>query len=326
MGRPTLNRFLDLLQEGVRTGQHRGWQVCVIRRGEVVADLAEGVGAESHVAWLSAGKPLTAVALGLLHEQGALGWQDPVARHLPAFAAEGKAGITVHHLLTHTAGLRHADPGWPEVDWAESVRRVCAAPMEPDWVPGEKAGYHVDSTWFVLGDLVARISGTPFAEFTRHRIPDRLGLGFAWSEPVNPGRSATGPMRTLAGFYAALLDPAAPLLHPETLAVLTDRHRRGIPDQTFIHAIDWGLGFHLNTPVRAGPLPYGYGRHASPDTFGHGGRQSCAGFADPAHGLAVGAWFDGAPGELAHARRVEALFTALYEDLGLDARPSAAPA
>ena len=48
----------------------------------------------------------TATALLLLAEEGAVGLDDPVAKHLPAFAEREKEGVTVRHLLTHSSGLR----------------------------------------------------------------------------------------------------------------------------------------------------------------------------------------------------------------------------
>jgi CubicO group peptidase (beta-lactamase class C family) len=89
-------------------------------------------------------------------------------------------------------------------------------------------------------------------------------------------------------------------------------------DQTFQHILDWGLGFIINSN-RYGveTVPYGFGRHSSPRTFGHGGYQSSAAFADPERRLAVAIAFNGMPGEQTHNRRIRDTLTSLYEDLGL---------
>ncbi len=89
-------------------------------------------------------------------------------------------------------------------------------------------------------------------------------------------------------------------------------------DHTFKHNMDWGLGFILNSPTPDPDLPYGFGPHASPRTFGHGGAQSSAGFADPEHHLVVAYVFNGMPGEVKHQQRLQALNTAIYEDLELN--------
>ena len=62
------------------------------------------------VLWFSSTKPLMSVAIGQLVERGLVDFDDPVARHVPEFAANGKAGITLRHLLTHTAGIAERAP------------------------------------------------------------------------------------------------------------------------------------------------------------------------------------------------------------------------
>ena len=71
----------------------------------VVADLAIGesppeqaMRSDTIYQWLSSGKPITSVALAILHERGHLNWDDPVAIHLPEFV-DGKT-ITIRHFST----------------------------------------------------------------------------------------------------------------------------------------------------------------------------------------------------------------------------------
>ena len=108
------------------------------------------------------------------------------------------------------------------------------------------------------------------------------------------------------------------LLREETVQLLTSRHRTGQLDQTFQHVIDYGLGLIIDSSqYGAETVPYGFGLHCSPQTFGHGGAQSSIGFADPACGLAVAWAANGMAGEGWHQKRNRALNTAIYEDLGL---------
>ncbi|MCH7959644.1 MAG: beta-lactamase family protein, partial [Candidatus Hydrogenedentes bacterium] len=139
-----------------------------------------------------------------------------------------------------------------------------------------------------------------------------------------PGGSGRGPIRELGLFYEMLLNGgegnSARLLNPETVAEFTRPHRVGQFDETFRHKMDWGLGFIVDSN-RYGvqTVPYGYGKRCSPRTFGHGGYQSTAGFADPEHGLVVAVAFNGTAGEPKHAKRIRDFATAVYEDLGLGA-------
>ena len=289
----TFSRTARVVENGIERGHHLGAQVFVsVAEGpRVFAAFGERAPGEpmttdTLMVWLSSTKPVTAVAVARLWERGLLSLDDPVARHWPEFAQEGKGAITVRHLLTHTAGFRILRFGWPEEPWEEIVRRLAAARREPGWIPGEKAGYHQASSWFVLGELVRRLDGRPFPRYVREEIFLPLGLDDAWigmdpeaydaygarlaavfdtsdgppkrqgwrrRESVvgcNPGGNGWGPVSALGRFYECLRDggrDGATLLSPQTVEALTARHRVGMLDHTFRHVMDWGLGFIPNS-------------------------------------------------------------------------------
>jgi CubicO group peptidase (beta-lactamase class C family) len=247
----TLPRTGAELERGVGGGLQLGGQLYVSRDGAAVADAAFGeakpgvaMTREHRMLWMSSTKPLAALAIAQLWERGALGLDDPVSRHLPAFAAGGKAGVTVRHLLTHTGGVRMLDVGWPALDWDAIVAKICAQRLEPRWVPGRKAGYHLASSWFVLGELVRRLDGRPFERYVREELLEPAGatdsfvgmpvelyratreriapmfdvsdvpaggvpreLDVTGEEKLvrsNPGANGCGPIRELAFLYEAL--------------------------------------------------------------------------------------------------------------------------
>lgn len=296
----SLDATLARLDEGRRIGQHLGGQLCVLRRGALVADLAFGdvrpgepMTTAHRMLWLSSGKPVAALAIAQLWERGRLGLDDPVARHLPEFGAAGKEGVTVRHLLTHTAGLRMPEVGWPESSWEEILARICAHRLEPRWVPGRKAGYHPMSTWFVLGEIVRRLDGREFPRYARDEIFLPLGMSDCWlggmpdeeyeraqpwlaplwrceGEPEmrpwhsrerltrsSPGSNGCGPMRQLARFYEMLRCggelDGVRLLAPQTVEALVARHRVGLFDHTFRAQLDWGLGVIVNSAWHGEP-------------------------------------------------------------------------
>ncbi len=120
-------------------------------------------------------KPLaTAVAIMQLYEQGKIGLNDPVAKYLPEFGANGKQDITIRHLLTHYSGLPPdlaLDEPWQGKE--EGYRRAFAiAPMRP---PGEQFVYS-DINFIVLGAIVEKLSGLTLDEYTKRNIMDPLGL------------------------------------------------------------------------------------------------------------------------------------------------------
>ena len=364
-----LPRTVAALERGRQAGLHAGAQVYVSMRGETLADDAMGearagvlMRTDTLTLWLSSGKPITAVAIAQLHEQGRLDFDDLVSRFVPEFAQLGKELITIRHLLTHTAGFREADRIAEDLSWDETIERTCATRLEPEWMPGKKAGYQMFSSWFVLGEIIRRIDGRTFDRYVREMIFEPLGMNDSWigmprerfqsyeerlgsiylsergelklhptwntetaAAVCRPGSNARGPIRELGRFYEVLLglvsgrsQPATPIIKAETVRELTRRHRVGLFDQTFRHTMDWGLGFLVNSNCYGvDTVPYGYGRHASDETFGHSGSQSSCAFADPNHELAVAWHCNGQPGESRHQKRAREINEAIYEDLGL---------
>src|SRR5436189_2391549 len=109
-----LTRTFEAVERGRAAGWHVGAQLYASVSGEVIADAAFGLArsapdvpmrTDTLMLWMSATKPVAAVAVAQLWERGLLDLDDPVAKHLPAFAARGKQAVTIRHLLTHTGGF-----------------------------------------------------------------------------------------------------------------------------------------------------------------------------------------------------------------------------
>ena len=132
--------------------------------------------AESVNPWLSAGKPIGAVAVALLRQDGLLDIDRPVADYWPEFGGNGKQTITTRHLVTHTAGIRTAEVAEELSNLREVITALENARIERDWEPGKKAGYHAFSGWQVLGELVSRLSGSAYDEFVSTRIFQPLAM------------------------------------------------------------------------------------------------------------------------------------------------------
>lgn len=288
---PETNR---ILREGIDAALHRGVQVYVSLGGRTVVDDALGESSpgvfmtpDTLTLWLSAGKPLTAVAIARLREQDRLDWDDPVSSHLPEFAQSGKERVTIRHLLTHTGGFRNTASGWPHRNWDELIRQICEAPLEPQWTPGARAGYHIASSWFILGELIHRLGGRDFQSYLREEVclplgmhdtwnglppqrqaeyGDRIGWMFfrdqnrliphRWHEnprcaAPSPGGNTRGPARELGRFYEMMLQEGSlddtRLLTAQSVRELTGRQREGLFDETFQHTVDFGLGFLVDS-------------------------------------------------------------------------------
>jgi CubicO group peptidase (beta-lactamase class C family) len=220
---------------------------------------------------------------------------------------------------------------------------------------GQKAGYHALTSWYVLGEIIVKLTGRDFESALRTLVLEPAGMDrticflSADQERENPhfsglyntkegqmaedrstigicspGSSLRGPVRELGRFYEMLLRQLGTgardsdeLIRPQTIEAMTARHRVGMFDHTFKRILDWGLGFIANSHYLGGEIPYGFGDFASMRAFGHGGRQSAIAFADPEHQLVVALVFNGMPGEKEHDRRARPILSAIYEELGL---------
>ncbi len=147
-------------------------------------------------------KPVTGVALMILHEQGAWRFDDPVTKFIPEFAGltvleNGarkplKRTMTMRHLLTHTAGFAYGLSTQTPVDAlyrerevlardqpaSEMIAKLAALPLA--YQPGERWYYSVATD--IQGVIVERISGMSLEQFFRTRIFAPLGMpdtGFA---------------------------------------------------------------------------------------------------------------------------------------------------
>jgi len=215
----------------MENGLHVGAQVCVRLRGETVADYAIGnaragkpLRPDHRILWLSAGKPLTAVAILKLWEQGLLDLQDPISRHLPEFGTNGKGEVLLWHLLTHTAAYQPPPVDWARTAWNNVIEQISAAEIPAGRLPGEYAAYDPQTGWLLLAEIVWRLTALPFYDFIETEILHPIGCrhtcigmpGEDWSRGVEADTVAllhdtTGPSRE-----GALTDGDAPRWPGET--------------------------------------------------------------------------------------------------------------
>ena len=123
----------------------------------------------------SVSKQFIATGVMLLVQDGKLGVDDPVRRYLPD-APETWNGITIRHLLSHTAGLVREAPAFepftiqPDADVVRSG--YPKALLTP---PGEKYAYS-NLGYFALAEIISRVSGKPWSEFIHDRVFSPAGM------------------------------------------------------------------------------------------------------------------------------------------------------
>ena len=123
-------------------------------------------------------KTMTSLCALVLVDRGELDLDAPVARYWPEFAAAGKDGVLVRHVLSHTAGLPDWDGTIEELyDWPAATARLAA--QAPLWEPGSAAGYHSLTQGFLVGEVIRRITGETVGAFFAAEVAGPLGADFS---------------------------------------------------------------------------------------------------------------------------------------------------
>jgi CubicO group peptidase (beta-lactamase class C family) len=201
-----LGRVNDFMERYVNDGKVAGFVTLIARQGKVLyfdkhgyqdVEAKTPMSLDTIFRIYSMTKPITSVALMMLFEKGLVRLEDPVSKFIPEFSniqvlgSDGKLEslkeeITVHMLLTHTAGLSYAEEELPliakyylELDiWdhestlEQFVQRIVALPHLHQ--PGEK--WHYSMATDVVGRLIEIIAGVSLAEFFEEQIFKPLGM------------------------------------------------------------------------------------------------------------------------------------------------------
>jgi CubicO group peptidase (beta-lactamase class C family) len=168
--------------------QENGASFCMTLEGKAVVDIWAGFADEAQTKpWendtivnvYSTTKTMTALTALYLADKGALDFAAPVAKYWPEFAANGKADVTVAHLMSHSAGLS----GWKEplvredlYDWDKATSLLAA--QAPYWKPGSAPGYHALTQGYLVGEVIRRVAGETVGTVFRKEIAGPLGADF----------------------------------------------------------------------------------------------------------------------------------------------------
>jgi CubicO group peptidase (beta-lactamase class C family) len=236
-------------------------------------DVPNSIDTKFHIA--SVTKMFIAMAALVLHEEGHLDFQEKPATYMPELAALGEE-ITLHHLLSHTSGLRdvydvpHLRFEMSKLKYEHGDALTYLTGLPRLFAAGERWSY--SSTGYILmGYLMERVTGMPYAELLRHLVfgplamtetgvddPRRINAGRAYGHTVYDGQMVNAANDRLSGvdtpgeLYStahdlkrwcdALFDH--PLVSPETLRLAFTPHGRVNPD------LDYGYGWFLASRFR----------------------------------------------------------------------------
>lgn len=323
-----------LISQGVPSAS-----VVITRGGETLvqrawgrADAASGRAADPSTVYAigSNTKQFTAALVLRLAERGRLALGDPIGRHLSGLRPEWR-GITIEQLLNHTSGLQRSYVDMARITenlpadslLAQAARDTMASP------PGT-AFLYSNTGYMILGVLVEKLYGKPYAAVLRDEIAQPLGLAALRScSDAGAGSRAAGYNRSFDG---ALSSPA--VLHP------SQQLGAGGICSTAADLAKWNRALHggrvlsedsyraMTTPRGAAvPAGYGFGLEVRPAPWGgaaitHGG-QDVGGFVSehgwyPADSLSVTILYNVYP-------RVPSGGTHVLAALALGRTPPAAP-
>jgi CubicO group peptidase (beta-lactamase class C family) len=178
----------EALARNLDSGAELGASIVLDLDGDIVIDVWGGFCDQDRaVPWThdtitnvwSTTKTITSLAALMLVDRGELDVDAPVARYWPEFAANGKEGVLVRHVMSYASGVSGLDqPAVVEdlYDWERSTSRFAA--QAPWWEPGTASGYHALNYGHLVGEIVRRISGKTLKQFVAEEIAGPLGADF----------------------------------------------------------------------------------------------------------------------------------------------------
>jgi len=326
-----LDQLARIIEGHIRDGRYPGAQIAVARRGKLALLKTFGDAtlepsrqpAADDTLWLlySNTKVITACAVWLLVERGALRFTDTIAMHVPGFEANGKGEVTLIQLLTHQGGFPNADV--PRGAWEdhELLRRtVCGFTLE--WTPGSRMFYHGRAAHWTAAVLIEALTKQDYRTFIRENVVEPLGLGgelfvglpevegkraadmhepsadgsrtvrraeennATFRRAGTPGGGGYATARAMAAFYQMMVGGGTlngvRLLSPRMVQYVTRNLTGDMVDGYMGMPMHRGLGPHSRGTTAT---IRGLGSLASPRTFGHGGVGSSYCWGDPDSGV-----------------------------------------
>jgi CubicO group peptidase (beta-lactamase class C family) len=219
----------------------------------------------------SVSKQFTAMAILLLQEQGKLHVQDPICRYIEACPPAWQP-ITIHQLLTHSSGIPDYYDAFDNGQPFTRDQLIAWFKTKPlDFAPGARYSYS-NSGYILLGYMIEKVSGQPYATFLQQNIFDPLQMrdtGYADNQQ-SPPDYATGYQQQSVKAVPDYITPG--LADGELYSTIGDLSRwdQALFNQTFASAsilhdmftqqVSWGCDGSSTTQLcHGGPSGYGYG-------------------------------------------------------------------
>jgi CubicO group peptidase (beta-lactamase class C family) len=362
-----LDQLSRIIEGHIADARYPGAQIAVARWGKLAMLKTFGdaalepsrLPAADDTLWLlySNTKVITACAVWLLVERGALRFTDTVAQHVPGFEAHGKGEITLIQLLTHQGGFPNAEvppAAWEDHDLLR--RTVCDFTLE--WTPGSRVHYHRLAAHWTAAVLIEALTKQDYRKFIRENVVEPLGLGgdlfvglpdveakraVDMHEPSadgartvkraeennatfrragTPGGGGYATARAMAAFYQMMVTGGmlggVRLLSPRLVQYVTRNFTGDLVDGYMGLPMHRGLGPHSRGTT---PTIRGLGSLASPRTFGHGGVGSSYCWGDPDSGVSFAYLTNSRVPDPWHSMRLDVISNCVHSSIDVPAQP-----
>jgi CubicO group peptidase (beta-lactamase class C family) len=209
-----------LVREALEAWQVPGAAVVVVHQDQVVylnghglrdREAGQPVTADTLFPIASCTKAFTTAAMAVLVEEGKIGWDDPVRKHLPAFRLSdplADANVTLRDLLTHRTGLAGHDLLWYRAPWSqeEMIRRIGLVKPSVSF----RSGFQYQSILYTAAGRAsaAAAAGQSWEELVRKKLLEPLEMSATCFTSRQARRSAdrARPYRKLDGQVKATAD------------------------------------------------------------------------------------------------------------------------
>jgi CubicO group peptidase (beta-lactamase class C family) len=227
------NQVDEYIQAEMKKQRIPGLSLAVVKQGQIVKTKGYGLAnVELNVAATpetvykigSISKQFIATGIMLLVQEGKLGLDDKISKYLEG-APDTWQEITIRHLLTHTSGLVREAPGFDflktQAD-AEVIKTAYSVPLR--FAPGTKWEY-CNLGYFILAEIIRKVSGMPWGEFMSERVFKPLGMtatrtttatdivpnranGYAWRGDTLQNAETVLALRPSGAFLSTVVDLA----------------------------------------------------------------------------------------------------------------------
>lgn len=253
---------------GVFMIAHHGKPVYQKAFGKANLELGSDMSVDNVFELGSMTKQFTAVAILMLEQQGKLKVGDRISKYIPDYPNGDK--ITIHHLLTHTSGIK-------DFTKMKSLSDIAQKEMTPkmmvdffknepvDFAPGEKFDYN-NSGYVLLGYLIELVSGEKYEDYISTHIFDKAGMSqscYASDRKVIKNR-AYGYHKKESGYVnKTVISFSVPFSSGSLMSTLSDmlKWQNALNQNILLDSIETKKAFSKYTLNNGDYFTYGYGWH-----------------------------------------------------------------